>query len=174
MLNQLKRTVFKTCTLLFMATPAFADPFCLRNASNSELVNELEQRFREAGNFDFQQVDAEIWSLLRGPGGGGSGATITYNCNSRGNMNIAVVSPSGSETVVGVNMYDVSYCESQSNMLNYYRARATSNITIAICNSNFNLQRFSITPNGNITALSSLNVGDHDRCLSQAASINQF
>lgn len=172
MINQLKSGFLNLVLVASIASPAFADSYCLRNAANYEILQELDQRFRAAGHYDNQQLLGEIQARLRGQSGGG-GATVTYNCNARGNMNIAVVSPNGQESVVGVNMYDIGYCEPQAGILNAFKGRADTNIVIAICNSNANLQRFAISTAGAINALSTLNVGDRERCLNQAASINQ-
>ena len=173
MIQQLKAAFQKFILVTCVASPAFADASGLRYARDYEILQELDQRFRAAGHYDNQQLLGEIQARLRGQSGGG-GATITYNCNARGNMNIAAVSPAARETVVGVNMYDINYCEMQAGILNAFKARADSNIVIAICNSNANLQRFSISTAGTVSALSTLNVGDRDRCLNQAASINQI
>lgn len=157
----------------FFATSfAYAQGPSLRYATDRQLIDELNARFQDAGSYDNEDLIRQIYQRLNG-GGEPEGARVSYNCNPRGNMNIAVVGPNGVETVRGVNMYDNSYCDPQAANLNRNRSRIDRDVTIAVCDSGYNLNRFQIYTDGRIQSLATLSVGERNRCLEQAAQINR-
>lgn len=71
MSKQFKAARQKLILVTCVASPVFADGSGLRYARDSEILQELDQRFRAAGHYDNQQLLGEIQARIRGQSGGG-------------------------------------------------------------------------------------------------------
>lgn len=126
----------------------------LRDATNQQLVDELSYRLRVGG------------------GGSGNSSSISYLCDSSSYLKISIVGPSGTESSKQYYLGDSAYCSRQRAVLNTSRGRIERTTVIAICDSSYYLQRFSVTELGVVRDLSNNYIGDSEACFDQARSIN--
>jgi hypothetical protein len=126
---------------------------CLHQASNADLIAELSSR------------------LQSGPTNPG-GAVASYSCDSSAQLNISVVSPTGAEHTAQVYVGNGANCQAVMQTLNRNRHSIATTELIAVCDSSAQVNRFSVTPDGNLQTLSSIYVGNMDQCLAQANQID--
>jgi hypothetical protein len=127
---------------------------CLRQASNADLLAELSSRLQSGGT---------------NPSGG---AVASYSCDSSAQLNISVVSPAGAEHTAQVYIGNSANCQAVMQTLNRNRHSITATELVAVCDSSAQVNRFSVTPAGDLTTLSSIYVGNMDQCLALANQID--
>ncbi len=125
----------------------------LSQATNADLLNEVARRM------------------------GGSPAVSEYSsasylCDSNGNLQINLLSALGNEAQRRVNFYNMSQCQSQSAVLISNATKIFRIRQIAVCDSNGNMLRYSLSPQGTISDLAGLNLYNMSECLKQAELIN--
>ncbi len=134
-----------------------ADAQCLHNASNADLITELSTRLN----------------------GGSSGGTTTasaagsFTCDSSTNLTIGIVGANGAEQTKQVFTGSAQACQTAATKLGQTRGSITKTALIGVCDSSTNLVRFSATPDGTLTQLSSVFTGSASSCSTQADSLNQ-
>jgi hypothetical protein len=132
---------------------AFANNECLQNATNSELMRELDRR-------------------LSGVPGGSQSAAASFSCDSQTNLLISVVGSNGQEQEAQIYLGSSSRCNEIAQQLNSNRSRISATSIIAVCDSQTNLFRYSITPVGSLTELSKRYIGSSSRCTEEQNRIN--
>lgn len=154
--SSLVRNVIFAAIASVVTTVAAADSTCLKFASNSDILSELNFRLNNGG----------------GGGGGYPMAQASYLCSAYGDLDIFLIGPQGSEVNEQVGMRNPTFCQRQTQTLNAYRRNISAVTIIGVCNSYGDLERFSLTPDGQIRKLSKISLRDINRCLQQAESMN--
>lgn len=134
-----------------------ADAQCLHNASNSDLIAELSSR------------------LSNGSSGGTTttaGAAGSFTCDSSTNLTIGIIGPTGQEQTKEIFTGSASACQTAATKLGQTRGSITHTSLIGVCDSSTNLVRFSATPDGALTQLSSVFTGSASSCSTQADAMN--
>ena len=138
--------------LIVLSSNAFAADQCLQRATNQDLLDEIGRR-------------------LNGPNPTTS-ATASYNCDNFGDMLISLVGASGTESTAKVSVRNESGCQDQADALRNTRAKINVTMLAGVCDSFGDLHRFSLTPNGTLSTLSTTTLHDQQACLQQASQMN--
>ena len=150
----MRHNIVAICSVIlgtFFASGAFAVD--LRDATNQQILDELANRLRTGG------------------GGSGGGAVATYLCDTSGYFTFSIVGSTGTEKSTRIYIGDQNFCQRQSTFLASHRNRINNTTVIAICDSSY-MNRYSITPSGEVNALARQYFGDMNNCLNQAEANN--
>jgi hypothetical protein len=135
------------------AAAPLADASCLPTVTNDELIAELSRRLS-----------------ITNPGGSAIGS---FACDSSTNLLISIVSSTGAEQTASVFTGSSQRCATRAAQLATSRQHIASLQLIEICDSSTNLMRFSVTPAGVLTQLSSQFTGNQTNCETEANAADQ-
>lgn len=125
---------------------------------------------RDATN---QQLLDELASRLHGGGNAGGGAVASFLCDNNYYLSISVIGPNGSDFSDRHYLGSKEFCQQQMNYLSAHRTRITMTSIIAICDTS-HLNRYSVTPLGEVKTLARQYFSDKEECLRQAQVINSL
>lgn len=129
---------------------------CVRQATDAELIAELQARLGASG-----------------PSTPSEASICTFGCDVNTNLLISVIGPSGTEKKTSLFTGSANTCRSYSDKLNQTRHEITRVSLAAVCDSNTNLHRYSITPQGELAELEVRFIGSASSCTQQAEAINR-
>ena len=138
--------------VLFFVLPAFSQvQSCLQNATDSELLREVELRM--------------------GVGGSGDVAFATYSCNSR-YLTVDVVDQDGNQSDSQFTASNSSDCKAYaSDMTQYKGTTVKSGVVVAVCDSRY-LKRILISAKGKISS-NQITLSNSSECKKKATEINR-
>ena len=152
-MNKLTLALSIVVSTFYVNQVALSDT-CLSRASNSELIDELSAR------------------LSSGSTPGGHSSLATFTCAWTGDMTISLTNESGVEHTQSVSIGNAAHCNEVEDLLNQTHARVKTTSMVAFCFWTKSMARYSLTPEGNIIALSSIDFADSAKCLAQEKLIN--
>jgi hypothetical protein len=122
----------------------------------------------------FDGCDAQA-AIINGPvsTAPGDAAIGSFSCNSSANLEISIVGSVGTEQRATIRIGTFDRCNQAANTLNGTRRDIRRMTLLGVCDSSANLEQFSVTPVGDLHALSTLNIGIFDRCDAQAADLDR-
>jgi hypothetical protein len=132
---------------------------CLHQATNQEIIDELQARLAASGSSS-------------GGTTSGDSAAVSFVCDNFANLQFSVVGPNGQEHKDQVTIGSSSTCNDAAQKLNQTRASITHTSLFGVCDNFANLNRWSVTPDGTLTKLSSVTIGSSSTCASQADAMN--
>lgn len=126
----------------------------LHEATNSQLVAELERRLNTGGT-------------------GSPGAIGSYYCDSSARLYLELVGETGQSEKKDLYIGDARACEDYATELNANRSRIRAISLAAVCDSSARLYRYTLQANGKFGSTTDIYVGDSAKCRAQAKTINK-
>jgi hypothetical protein len=149
--------MFKILSALvfFSSLQALANPACLAQVSNAELVREISNRL---GNSS--------------PLPGGNGAILTVNCDAGGTLNLRTVNPTtGAQKSTSAYIGSSSCGDYVYSLLQVSNVSLSRNLLVSHCDAGGTLYKTLVGVDGNMTAVSSDYMGS-SKCKQAALDAN--
>ena len=103
----------------------------------------------------------------------GPSTVLDYDCDPQWNLRLLALTSEGARSEATVRFMSPSACEQNASALRSTRSEIDRAAQLGVCDTSWNVQRFSVTPTSGLQPLQTLSMPSPGECTKQAAAINQ-